>query len=134
MALPWLAALKLIPWTDVIAAAPQVVKSAQKLYDSVKNRPKPSAAPTATDASLAADSAPLDADMLQAHVHALQMRLDLLEQEQRSSSELIRDLAQHNERLVSAVETLRLRSRFLLRLGYALLLSVIVLAVLLARH
>ena len=32
MALPWLAALKIIPWKDVIAATPQVVKGAQKLY------------------------------------------------------------------------------------------------------
>ena len=49
MALPWLAALKIIPWKDVIAATPQVVKGAQKLYDSVKNNPKKTEPPVSSE-------------------------------------------------------------------------------------
>jgi len=126
VALPWLAALKIIPWKDVIAATPQVVKGAQKLYDSVKNNPKKTEPPVSSEEI---ERLHHDPQALRNHVQALHDRLGRLEQEQRTSAELIRDLAEHNERLVAAVDTLRVRTRLLLRMGYGMAIVVLVLAI-----
>ena len=132
MALPWLTALKLIPWSDVIAAAPQVVKSAQKLYDSVKNRSNTNTSKPPLPLNPKGEK-PVHPDQLSEYVQDLTQRLALLEQEQRATSELIRDLAQHNERLFEAVETLRQRSRFLLRMNWILVLGLLGLAIYILR-
>ncbi|MCZ7654862.1 MAG: hypothetical protein M5R42_12135 [Rhodocyclaceae bacterium] len=38
MAIGWLTVFKAIPWSDVVAAAPTVVKGARKLVDAVRKR------------------------------------------------------------------------------------------------
>lgn len=126
MPIPWMAALKFIPWKDVISATPQVVKGAQKLYESVKSRPKAAEAPVS-----AADIARLqhDPDALVQHVQQLRARLGRLEQEQREAAEVLKALAEQNESLVAAVETLRVRTRVQLRFTYALGAAVLVLAI-----
>ena len=56
MALPWLTALKVIPWGDVIEHAPKVLNAARKLMDRQKS---PEAAPAnATPMDLVADTPP----------------------------------------------------------------------------
>ena len=97
----WLTAFKVIPWADVIAAAPTVVRGAKKLWDSAKDR-----APEATEA--AAPGSP------EARLQTLEAQLGDLRQELAASSELIRSLAEQNVRLVEAVGILRVRTRTLL--------------------
>ncbi|KAF1018852.1 MAG: hypothetical protein GAK30_03455 [Paracidovorax wautersii] len=130
MALPWLTALKVIPWKDVIAATPQVVKGAQKLYESVKTRPRPAEAPVSGD-----DIERLrhDPQALLDHVQQLNGRLARLDQQQRETAELLRALAEQNEKLAGAVETLRVRTRLLLRVSVVLVAAVVVLAIVAAR-
>lgn len=41
MALPWLIALKVIPWSQVIEHAPTVLKSARRLLDRYHGTPAP---------------------------------------------------------------------------------------------
>ncbi|MFT4191127.1 MAG: hypothetical protein QM617_06380 [Comamonas sp.] len=130
MALPWMTALKLIPWTDVIAATPQVLKGAQKLYDSVRNRPK---APETPVSAAEIEQLAHDPQAIASRVQALHARLGRLEQQQRDTAELLRALAEQNERLVAAVDGLRGRARTLQRLGYGLAAVVGVLLVLVWR-
>lgn len=107
MAFPWITALKLIPWRDVVENAPTVLRTARKLWDK-----KESAAPAASP---------------------LQQEVAALREEAQRAAKVIESLAEQNARLVQAVEILRVRTRVLIYavavLGAALLvLAVYVLA------
>ncbi len=101
MAIPWLTALKIIPWGDVIEHAPAVLKGARRLLDRQK------AAPTA--APVPAGVAP---DLI-----TLEQRLAALELQQASDmaqlTQTVAELAEQNTRLVQAVDVLRWRTRWL---------------------
>lgn len=117
MAISWLTALKVIPWADVIEAAPHVLKGARSLL-----------ARTRGDAS--AGTAPAD----DRSPEALTERVARLEAEQAASAELIRSLAEQNAKLVAATGVLRVRTRMLLWTSAALAVAVLgMLVALLAR-
>jgi len=126
MAIPWLLALKVIPWGDVIEHAPQVLNAARKLLDRQKAPPGP--VPTAT---------PLDLGTEPPSVGELKNRLiearQLIDQQagvQQQMAQTLSELAEQNARLVAAVELLRVRTRLLM--GVVALLAIGV-AVLFAR-
>ncbi len=110
MAFPWLTALKLIPWGDVVESAPAVLNAAKKLLERRAGAPR---APAPSDDPLA----------------SLQQELSGLRDEQRRAAELISSLAAQNERLVEAVEILRIRTRVLMYASLALTAALIALAV-----
>ena len=97
----WLTAFKVIPWGDVIAAAPTVARGAKKLWDSIRDQP----------AGTAVGPAP---DSPEGRVRALESQLVDMRKELAASTELINSLAQQNQRLVEAVGILRVRTRALL--------------------
>jgi hypothetical protein len=102
MAFPWLVALKVIPWGDVIEHAPKVLKSARKLLDKQGH---------ATDVA-PVDRAPATHDEAArwAALHAEQQRLQAdLQQLAQTATEL----AEQNTQLIEAVEVLRWRTRWL---------------------
>ncbi|MDD2546746.1 MAG: hypothetical protein PHI55_10770 [Burkholderiaceae bacterium] len=104
MALGWMTALKLVPWSDVIEATPQLVQAARRLLG---NRGKGN------------DTARADADALAGSgSHGLAQRLERLERQQQESVELLESLAEHHARLVQAIEALRRRNQ---QLGIGLL-------------
>lgn len=105
----WLSALKLVPWGQVIEAAPQVVQSARKLM----RRSEPPAAAQAAPASAAAEAGTSPQEELRAQLHALQQQLDGVREDQQASAVLIRSLAEQNAQLVHAVDALRARTRWL---------------------
>ncbi len=102
----WLSALKLVPWGQVIDAAPQIVQGARKLMQ--RRGDERAAAPPAA-ASPAVGTQPGDVQAQQ--LAALQQRALQLEEEQRASAVLIRSLAEQNAQVVRAVEALRVRVR-----------------------
>lgn len=106
MAFPWIVAFKIIPWKDVIEAAPAVVRGAKQLWNKVRH--DETAQEAATDSPVADPATP------EARIAQLEKRVAEMGREAVASSELIQALAQHNERLVAAVETLRLRTRVLM--------------------
>ena len=57
MAIGWLTVFKAIPWSDVVAAAPTVVKGARKLVDAVRKRGGEGEAPDGPEGEAAADPA-----------------------------------------------------------------------------
>jgi len=106
MAFGWLTALKVIPWGDVIEAAPQIVKGAKRLFETTRGPKKAGASPSGAGSGSASD-----------RIHALETGLEALRAEQAASAELIRSLAEQNARLVAAMELLRVRARVLMSSG-----------------
>lgn len=101
---------KAIPWSDVVAAAPTVVRGAQQLWTKVRHdAPPPEPAPAPPTAPAADSLAALEA--VGARVQALEARLAEQSREAQSASGLIATLAEQNARLVEAVEQLRRQAR-----------------------
>ena len=110
MAIPWLMALKVIPWGDVIEHAPSVLKAARKLMDRQPPQPPGSAGTPATTTPVS--DVPSLGELKNALI-AAQGQIDRQAQTQRELTETLAELAEQNARLVSAVEVLRLRTRVL---------------------
>ena len=105
MAIDWLTALKILPWTDMIDYAPKVVSGAQKVWQRVKSGKE--AVDNADEKTLA----PIEP---QAELALLRQELAALQAQQLDMTSLIKQLADQNQRLVDAVDLLRARTRFLL--------------------
>lgn len=100
MAFPWMLALKVIPWGDVIEHAPKVLNGARKLLD--KEHPQPPVVPAATGTTPANEP-----------WRALQAAQQQLHHDMQQLAQTTAALAEHNSRLVQAVEVLRWRTRWL---------------------
>ncbi|WP_284307331.1 hypothetical protein [Hydrogenophaga electricum] len=120
LAIPWLTALKVIPWGDVIEHAPKVLAAARQLVDRQNKRPAPSAADAATPIPVAPEP-----DVLQREVAALQQDVQRLQQTQDQLTRTVADLAEQNTRLVGAVDVLRRRTRLLLAVAAVLALGLV---------
>ena len=121
MAIPWLMALKVIPWGDVIEHAPSVLKAARKLMD--RQPPGQAGTPSTTTP---VSAVPTLGEFKNALI-AAQGQIESQAQTQRELTETLAELAEQNARLVSAVELLRLRTRVLVWGGAAVLLWLAVL-------
>jgi TolA-binding protein len=117
MAIGWLTVFKAIPWSDVVAAAPTVVKGARKLVDAVRKRGGEGEALDGPEGEAAADPA--------ARMRQLEARIEELEGRQQAAVNLMESMAEQQEKLVSAVEVLRLRSKFLLLMCLVLALGAV---------
>jgi hypothetical protein len=93
MAIPWLLALKAIPWTTLIANAPAILRSADALRSKAGARPE--------------TSSPTD------DVQEIAERLALLEQRDRETAELLARLTGQVSALTAAGEVLEARVRWL---------------------
>ena len=102
----WIAAFKVIPWADVLAAAPAVAQGAKKLWSSVRKSPT----------TLAAE----EPESLESRLHVLEEQVVELKQENAASSELIKSLAEQNARLVEIVGMLKTRTQVLLAVSVIL--------------
>lgn len=111
MAFGWITALKIIPWKDVIESAPHIVKAARNLYAGAKaNASNPTdAQDSPSDISNSEISGNYDSNL-----RKIELKIQHLSNEQASSVELIRSLAQQNVRIVEAIELLRVRTKILL--------------------
>ena len=121
MGLNWIAAFKLIPWANVAAAAPDVLKGAKSLWA----RTGKSAAARRREGEGAVADAGYDGSL--ASINRLVVRVDELETEQRSASDLINALAEQNAQLIAAVSVLRSRMRVLFALFVLSVLAIIAL-------
>lgn len=103
MAINWVAAFKLIPWSDVVQAAPTIVRGARDLWI----RTRKAGARSVRDG--AAGEGSIEADGI-AH---LAQRIAQLESGQLETSALINTLAGQSAQLVAALDNLRMRMRVL---------------------
>jgi hypothetical protein len=112
MPVPWLLALKVIPWNDVIEQAPKVLAGARQLLDRQRaSKPIESSVPPRAGDATGADTPSHQA--LAQRLNAAEKRLQSQAEAQELLTQTLAELAEQNTRLISAVETLRLRSRML---------------------
>ncbi|HPR06056.1 MAG TPA: hypothetical protein PK620_07770 [Denitromonas sp.] len=114
MPIPWLAAAKIIPWTEVIAAAPGIARGARDLWKRTKTREEAQSAPdTVIDDPVA-------------RLTALERSVAELTQEAEQGSELIAQLAEQNQRLVATLDRQKRNTQWALILAIAALLGLAV--------
>ncbi len=120
MAIPWLAAaIKAIPWREVVIAAPAIVEGTKRLWGSVTRTEKQ----TSPANEQASESSPTPSDQLsavRARLLALEARTTEMAREAVTSAELVKSLAEQSVQLVQAVEILRLTTRKLVWLTVVL--------------
>ena len=106
MAISWVTALKLVPWSDVIQAAPHVVKAAKGLLKKTDDTADATAAdvPTGTPQVAAPHNA---GELALQHIAQLEARVAQLEQAQRASAQLLEQMAQQQSQIVQTVGLLR---------------------------
>ncbi|MGI9217410.1 MAG: hypothetical protein ACR2JA_10500 [Hydrogenophaga sp.] len=123
MALPWLTALKVIPWGDVIEHAPKVLKGARDLLDRQRRGAAVTPPPDPRDHVIQMPG-PTDPALrdLQQRLAAAREDIQRLQQTQDQITQTVAELAEQNTRLVAAVELLRKRTRLLM--GAVLVLAV----------
>ena len=102
MGIPWLLALKAIPWDTILANAPAIVRSANALLSETKVRPP--AAASRNDIQPLAD------------------RVAALEQRDRETAELLTRVTTQVAALTTAVEVLEARARWLLVVAIVMIL------------
>jgi hypothetical protein len=116
MAISWIAALKLIPWSDVISNAPMVADGARKLWSTVAKKPA-QAQPESADSRSMVSTGAQAISALEARVAAMESALSDLHTQMLASSELIKALAEQNSQLIVRVETSRARLQWLAIIG-----------------
>lgn len=124
MAIPWLLALKVIPWGDVIEHAPKVVEAARKMMD----RQRAAKAQASTPAMEVIEIPPSDPMAWRAALQETRGQLAQMQRAQEQLTQTVADLAEQNARLVAAVDLLRLRTRVLMVVAMALMAAVLWLA------
>ena len=93
MAIPWLLALRAIPWATILANAPSIVRSAETLVSNTRVRRDTASRPD---------------------VQALADRIEVLEQRHRDTAELLTRVTAQVAALTTVSEVLEARARWLL--------------------
>ncbi len=117
MAIPWLVALKVIPWGDVIEHAPKVLKGARDLLERQRQRRREADAPPPDlRAHVIEMPGPTPPELRELQHQLATAREDIgrLQQTQDQITQTVAELAEQNTRLVAAVELLRKRTRLLI--------------------
>jgi hypothetical protein len=110
MAIPWMVALKVIPWGDVIEHAPKVLNAARKLMDRQKAPGADATVPVPLDMG---DAPPTLGELKNRLIEARQL-IDQQAATQAQMAQTLTELAEQNARLVGAVDLLRKRTRVLM--------------------
>ncbi|MDH1290359.1 hypothetical protein N5C43_03695 [Comamonas terrigena] len=107
MAIGWVSALKLVPWGDVIQAAPHVLKAAKGLLNKSPAEGGGDAAVAPSASAGIALPAQNAGELALQHVAQLEARVAQLEQAQHASAQLIEQMAEQQSQIVQTVGLLR---------------------------
>lgn len=108
MAISWVSALKLVPWGDVIQAAPTVLKAAKGLMKKSSEQELEDAAQAAFPASAESQTPAANAGELALQkVAQLEARIQQLEAAQRASNQVLEKMAEQQAQIVKTVGLLR---------------------------
>lgn len=124
MAIGWAAALKLIPWSDVLSNAPMVADGAKRLWSTVAKKPTSSQGETEGFAPAGASESQVH-DRTHARLVALEAAIADLHSQMVASSGLIQALADQNAQLIARVDADRARVRRLVIVGWLFAISAI---------
>lgn len=109
MAIGWIAALKLVPWDQVVRNAPRIVAGAQELLKKVGTGKSGEAAAMRRPRPLSRN--PEGGSEAEQRLIYLEASLEDLQEEMRASAEMVKALAEQNIALVEAGALLRRRLR-----------------------
>ena len=108
MAISWVAALKLVPWADVIQAAPTVLKAAKGLMNKTPHDEHiPYAAPDTPSTANATAPADNAGELALQYIAHLETRLEQMEAAQRASAQVLEKMAEQQAQIVQTVGLLR---------------------------
>jgi hypothetical protein len=108
MAIPWLAVLQSVPWTDVIKNAPKVADGAKKLWSTIGRKSPASKVEVPNEyPAMSPDAKTINA--LQTQLAAVEASVADLHEQMLASSELIKSLADQNTQLIKRIELNRVR-------------------------
>ena len=108
MAISWVAALKMVPWTDVIQAAPHVLKAAKGLMKKSPEQEAADAMASAPSSTGPQTSLPSSAgELALQQVAQLEARVQQLEAAQRASAQVLEQMAEQQAQIVQTVGLLR---------------------------
>ncbi len=125
MALPWLALIKAVPWTDVVAHAPTVLNAAKKLWQPKPGeRPQPLPDGEGRGTGDAAAAPGHGASALR--VAALESQVADLAEQLANTNQLLQDMAEQQARMLVQVEANR---QTLSRLRWLAVLALVLAAV-----
>ncbi len=129
MAISWVSALKLVPWGDVIQAAPTVLKAAKGLMKKSPEQELEDAAQAAFPAGAESHAPAANAGELALQkVAQLEARIQQLEAAQHASNQVLEKMAEQQAQIVKTVGLLRTGAT---RLAWACgILSVVVIGLL----
>jgi len=103
MAVGWVA---IIPWKEVLKAAPEIIIGAKKLWNAVSRKPSPSEPPPQSAEELIFPEGQTISE-LNVRIGAVESISATLQTQMEASSELIKILADQNGQLVARVEAHR---------------------------
>ena len=107
MAISWVTALKMVPWADVIQAAPSVLKAAKGLMKKSPEQELEEAAQVAFPDSQAPSLASNAGELALQQVALLEARIQHLEAAQRASNQVLEKMAEQQAQIVKTVGLLR---------------------------
>jgi hypothetical protein len=118
----------LIPWADIIKAAPQILSAAKDLLDGTpKPRPEASQTPHYAEKNSTEESIRI----LQEDVTQLRKYVTELQEDSRRQASLIQRIAEHDQQVSMLLEVIRLRLILALSLAGISLAGVVVCSILL---
>lgn len=123
MAIPWLAALQLVPWSQVIEHAPKVLAKAQELLRRRGAPVDPVDRPQTDVSDIDRDA--IDPVQLVRRISELERRVEFQRLQLDQQAQMLGELAEQSASLIAAVEMQRRRIRWL-RLGlYGLVIAIL---------
>jgi hypothetical protein len=112
LAIGWINALRVIPWKDVLEAAPGMVKGAKRLFTAAKD--ETNSQPMADSSSTIVSFDIEGLANLDNRVRHLQAQITELNSDHNSSAKLIKSLAEQNAHVVNVIEVLQVRIKILI--------------------
>ena len=109
MAIGWVGMLRLVPWGDVIKAAPELASTARKLWGAVAKKNPQRDAVNGGDGDDGDEGALHAPTSMLARMEHAETSLAELQAQMLAASEVIATLAQQNAKLVEQTEALRKR-------------------------
>ena len=107
MAISWVTALKMVPWADVIQAAPTVLKAAKGLMKKSPEQELEEAAQAAFTTPASASLPSNAGELALQQVAQLEARIQQLEAAQRASNQVLEKMAEQQAQIVKTVGLLR---------------------------
>jgi FtsZ-binding cell division protein ZapB len=105
MPIPWLSAIKAIPWDTVVEHAPKVLGKARDLIDRQRSSSEASTPPPSLE--------PLTQSEIETHLATARMEIKELQEKQKSLEAILSEITEQQAAIVSQVNRLRRLNRWI---------------------